>query len=359
MTLGLTLRGATLMQERRDYAQAQACLEEALASARALGDRFVIVLALLSLGRLALYQQDVQRASACFEEGLIQCRATGEKALMSVVLFHLARAELSQGHEARARTLLEEGLTIFQILGHALGIALVLGLLGQLAFQQRELSQAEAFLAESARLASEVGDRRNVARSRLLLAGVAALRGDYAAARQWYEEGLSAALEVGHTNYIAAGLKGLGCVAAAQGLSTWAALLWGTAEPLRESRSVAIPPAIYARMVAVVRSQLSEPAFEEARARGRTITPTQALASPEAFAPQAAPASHPSSPAGLTAREVEVLRLVAQGKTDAQIAEQLVISPRTVNWHLTAIYSKLGVSSRAAATRYALDHALV
>ena len=67
----------------------------------------------------------------------------------------------------------------------------------------------------------------------------------------------------------------------------------------------------------------------------------------------------PTSPAGLTAREVEVLCLVAQGLSDAQVAEQLVISPRTVNWHLTSIYSKIGVSSRSAATRYALEHSLV
>ena len=64
-------------------------------------------------------------------------------------------------------------------------------------------------------------------------------------------------------------------------------------------------------------------------------------------------------PDGLTAREVDVLRLVAQGLADAQIAEQLVISPRTVNSHLTSIYSKIQVSSRAAATRYAMDHRLV
>ncbi len=67
----------------------------------------------------------------------------------------------------------------------------------------------------------------------------------------------------------------------------------------------------------------------------------------------------PIYPAGLTAREVEVLRLVAQGLTDAQVAEQLVISPRTVNFHLTSIYGKIGVSSRSAATRYALEHRLV
>jgi DNA-binding NarL/FixJ family response regulator len=64
-------------------------------------------------------------------------------------------------------------------------------------------------------------------------------------------------------------------------------------------------------------------------------------------------------PDGLTAREVEVLRLLAQGWSDAQIAEHLVISPRTVNTHLTSIYRKLQVTTRSAATRYAIDHQLV
>ena len=82
--------------------------------------------------------------------------------------------------------------------------------------------------------------------------------------------------------------------------------------------------------------------------------------STEAWQPPAPPArGTPPAPAGLTGREVEVLRLIAQGWTDAQIAEQLVISARTVNHHTTSLYSKLGVSSRAAATRYALEHHLL
>jgi len=66
-----------------------------------------------------------------------------------------------------------------------------------------------------------------------------------------------------------------------------------------------------------------------------------------------------SSSTGLTAREMKVLHLVAKGLSDTQIAKQLVISPRTVNWHLTTIYSKLGVSSRIAATRFAIEHHLI
>jgi len=60
----------------------------------------------------------------------------------------------------------------------------------------------------------------------------------------------------------------------------------------------------------------------------------------------------------LTAREREVLRLLARGLSNAQIAEELIVSLLTVKAHLRSIYSKLGVTSRSAATRYALEHHL-
>jgi DNA-binding NarL/FixJ family response regulator len=64
-------------------------------------------------------------------------------------------------------------------------------------------------------------------------------------------------------------------------------------------------------------------------------------------------------PDKLTPREVEVLRLLSQGFSNAQIAEQLIISPRTIHAHVRSIYSKLGVTSRAAATRSAIEHKLL
>lgn len=70
------------------------------------------------------------------------------------------------------------------------------------------------------------------------------------------------------------------------------------------------------------------------------------------------PSARAAAPGGLTAREAEVLQLVAQGLTNAQVAAQLSLSPLTVNAHLRSIYSKLDVGSRAAATRYALEHGL-
>ena len=62
---------------------------------------------------------------------------------------------------------------------------------------------------------------------------------------------------------------------------------------------------------------------------------------------------------GLTAREVEVLNLVAAGLMNRQIAERLGVSTRTVDAHLRSIYAKLDVKSRSAATRYAVDHGMV
>ena len=60
----------------------------------------------------------------------------------------------------------------------------------------------------------------------------------------------------------------------------------------------------------------------------------------------------------LTAREVEVLRLLAQGLSNKKIAEQLVLSPHTVSGHIQSIFGKLALNTRSAATRYALEHHL-
>ena len=90
------------------------------------------------------------------------------------------------------------------------------------------------------------------------------------------------------------------------------------------------------------------------------MTPEQAVAA-KGQKPPPTPtrkAPPPTYPAGLTAREVEVLRLLADGLTDVQIADKLVLSPRTVHAHISSIYNKLDVTSRSAATRYAIEHHL-
>ena len=70
-------------------------------------------------------------------------------------------------------------------------------------------------------------------------------------------------------------------------------------------------------------------------------------------------ARRPERPAGLTAREVDVLRLAAQGLSSRQIAQRLVISPKTARNHIEHIYLKIGASSRASASLFAMRHGLL
>jgi DNA-binding NarL/FixJ family response regulator len=118
--------------------------------------------------------------------------------------------------------------------------------------------------------------------------------------------------------------------------------------------------------LAAAHSRLDEASWETAFAKGLAMSFEEAYeyaisVEEQPTTPASAVVTRPpphEHPAGLTPREVEVLRLVAAGMTTARIAKELFLSPRTVDTHLSSIYHKLGVSSRSAATRFALEHGL-
>jgi DNA-binding CsgD family transcriptional regulator len=203
------------------------------------------------------------------------------------------------------------------------------------------------------------------------------VQGDDLAARALYEESLTIFKELEDPRGMASCLQGWARMVARQGEAVWAARLWGAAQSLREASHPRDPlPLILpdehtdeTQWVTTARTHLGEQAWALALAEGRMMTPEQALAAqgqpllpkPPRAKPKTNAQNRPGStyPNGLTEREVEVLRLLAQGLTDAQISQVLGISPRTVNAHLRSIYRKLGVTSRTAATHYAIQQKLV
>ena len=350
---------------RGDTAGAHSLLEEALALFREVDDKEFAAYSLFSLALLANSQGEYARACALYEEGLALFREIQHKRGIANILSQLAQSLfVSQGDQARVRSLLVESLTLSREIGFKEGIAASLLYLGQLARSQGDLATARSEAEESVVLYKEMGHRHGTAESLAVLGKVLAAEGDYATARGLYEESLVLSGELGEKWLIAACLVGLGEVVAAQQKLAWAAQLWGAADALRDAIGVPIPPvelADYERSLSAARVHLGERAFAAAWAQGRSMTPEQSLA---AKGQKPAPPTTttisppPTYPAGLTAREVEVLLLVAGGLTDVQVAEKLVISPRTVHAHISSIYSKLGVTSRSAATRYAIEHHL-
>lgn len=220
------------------------------------------------------------------------------------------------------------------------------------------------------------GDRLRIAQALSGMAWICFMEGDYDLARTQWEESLALCKETGNLFSLADCLAGFAALAAVQSHMAWALRLLGAREALFE-KMAAVPVLgklnLHDLLPPAASAVIGVEACQAALAEGRTMTPEQALAAQGPVVvseqtaktePQPVPRDlkHPAIPhssAGLTAREAEVLCLVAQGMTNEQVAEQLVISPRTVNTHLTSIFGKISVSTRSAATRYAIDHHLV
>jgi DNA-binding CsgD family transcriptional regulator/tetratricopeptide (TPR) repeat protein len=356
-----------------DYATASQLLEEALELRREVGNKQDIAWSLNALAIFVSAQGEYSRARALLEESLALFRDLGNTRGIALVLIGLAWLLFdSQSDSMTLHSLLEEGIALLRELDDRSNIADSFILSGELALSQGDTSTARSLAEEALALTREIGDQLNTAWALAFLAKVIMLQGDQAAARAMYEEGLALAKAGNSKWHIARGLEGLAGVLAPQGNLVWAARLWGAAEALRDTMGTPIAPvyrAEYDRSVAAARDQLGVQVFTTAWSEGRNMTPEQALVAqgpvtllqsfPSAPSLTSQAKSSTTSPDGLSVRELEVLRLLATGLTDAQIAEQLVLSLHTVHAHLRTIYSKLGVTSRSAATRYAFEHQLV
>jgi predicted ATPase/class 3 adenylate cyclase/DNA-binding CsgD family transcriptional regulator len=379
-TLGRALALRFLGDEayvRGDTAAAHALFQESLTLYHELGDKWGIAGVLSALGSLTQAQGDYAQATALHTESLVLRRELGNQPEIAMSLRDLGNVARGQGEYARAKALYEESLALWRELGDKGRIARGLNLLGDLARCQGDYERAAALYDESLTIFQEVGDRWGMAVVRHNLGYVARARGDYTQAAALFAESLVRFQALGERWSIGDCLAGLAAVATRAGRQLMdaqrAARLLGAAESVHEaldpSGGMGEPAnrVEWDRTVAAARAQLDEATFAAAWEEGRAMTLEQAIA--YALEPAAAPPAvsrtvpppvpRSTYPAGLSVREVEVLRLVAQGLSDKEVADKLIVSPRTVGNHLQSIYSKLGVSSRAAATRFALDHHLV
>ena len=207
---------------------------------------------------------------------------------------------------------------------------------------------AASQLEESLALSRELGDHWNTAFSLYILGMIELQRGDLERGEALIEECVPIGRGLEYIFLLAHVLLGRGLVAALRGRPARAARLWGAAEPLRERLGLALSRFElvdfgYERNLAAVRSALSESTFEAAWAEGRAMSPEQA------FEYALGEPAHEENAHPLTRRELEVLRLVARGMSNQEIAATLVLSEHTVHRHVSNVLGKLGVSSRAAA----------
>ncbi len=346
-----------------------ALAEESLALLRREGHPWWTAYFLIVLARAASFQHEYARASQLFEESLALLRTLGYPGDIAWPLLYMAHDLIIQGEYTRARPLLEEGLALCRKADSKGGLAYAHSLLGQVAFEQGDVASASSHFTESLRINQEVGHRQSVARSFFFLASVMALQEDYVQAHTLYEEGLTIAIPLEHRGLIASCLEALAIVVTAQGQPAWAARLWGAAQTMHQDRNASLPQAMHARdeqAQTTARAILGEKAFTAALEEGRTMSPQQALTAQEPVSLTRQVTTAPASSHGktrfpnqLTRRETEVLRLVAEGLTDAQIAQKLVLSSGTVSWYVRSICGKLSVSSRTAATRAAIEQHLL
>lgn len=341
------------------FSEARTLIEQSISLSRETDDTWLLGHAQDSLSRLAWKLGDIETTRALAEQGL-QLAPLGEIRAQISPRKILATVALVQGDYSRAAELAQELLTTSQEVNDRESEFSALFTLGTVALRQGDYVQASALYNTCLNIASEIGSARNSSMALARLGEIACEQGNYALATEYYQKSLSLAGAFEDKEVVGVTLLGLARVAKAEKHYWRAAHLLGAAMACINIHTDldALARLAYERDVAALKSYLGEEAYTQAQEDGIRMTPEQVLTMPEPAQTDALNVS-PMYPDGLTEREVEVLRLVASGLTDAQVAAQFVISPRTVQGHLRSIYSKIQVNSRSAATRYAIERKLL
>jgi DNA-binding CsgD family transcriptional regulator len=242
---------------------------------------------------------------------------------------------------------------------------MVLGELGDTRLLMGDVAEAVLLLDEALALLRRTESAVGIAVTIGERAHAARMQGDQALAAHLFAESITVAAEIGSERLLLGAVAGLAGVALALGQPERAVCLLGAVEALRVTSGLGRMPhaAHTARILAEVRTSLPEPAFATAWEEGRHLSVAEAVAEAGAIVASTLEPAQPlpgeATSFGLTARELDVLRLLVEGHSDRQIGEALFIGARTVQTHVANLFAKLGVNTRAEAAAVAVRRGLV
>jgi len=331
-------------------------------------------------GFLTHRQNLFEQATAYLNQSLALFRQTGDHEGVARVLLNLGWVAFCQGDLALATPLLEETLNLTRQYDDKPCLAASLSYLGLVALVEGKYEQAEPLCRESVKICQEADSNQYLGWALCSLGAVALFQAEFEQAEELFRESLAQLERVGDKMIVTYDVLGLAVAELLQGRVQRAMHLFGAAEALREAIGITLLPIFkqpYELALIFTATLWEEARIIEVWAEGHAMTLNEALDFEKAnvdpedpnFVPEIKPSLPQSGeksvmgkkaqplglPYGLTPREVEVLKLLAEGLTNAQIAERLVLSTLTINTYLRTIYGKLGVSSRSAATRRTLD----
>ena len=358
---------ANLLEKTGGYAIAGDYCEEALAIARAAGEEYLVA-DLLQIRAVILVRQGQPGAALpLIEQGLGLARRLGAPHLTGRLVSARVFAAYAEGDQAGAARDAAESLWLFRQAGDRLQVGALLGNLGNIELSAGDLDGARRHLAESLDTFRALDDRDGIVYETFNLGLSEYLGGSPDAAEALFGESLDLARRMGMRSNAAYALIGLALVGRGGADPGWSARLHGAADQALADLGHALQP-LEGRLADQdrqrLRAAIGAAAFEAEYAAGRTLDPAQVLAAlgrTDAAAGQARTAheAQPGMQAVLTPRELDVLRLVAQGLSNPDIAGRLYLSQHTVHRHLANILRKLGLSSRSAAAAWGVRAGLV
>jgi predicted ATPase/class 3 adenylate cyclase/DNA-binding CsgD family transcriptional regulator len=348
--------------------------EEALAIAQAAGDDHLVAELMYERAWILLSRGQQRAALPTIEHGLgLACRL-GELHLTARLLTARSYAAYAAGDQAAAADDAAEALQLFRQAGDRLQVRQLLNSLGAYELSAGELDAARGHLAESLDIARELNERDGIAIATLNLGLAEHLGGSPAAAKVLFAESLELSRRMGRKRIMAYALLGVALAGRGGADPGWSARLHGAVDQALADLGHAVEP-LEARLADLDRQRLhtamGAEAFEAEYAAGRTLDLTRAAhqalhgmqpgreEQPARVPVSEADAGSPDAATVLTPRERDVLKLVAQGLSNPEIAQRLFLSEHTVHRHLANIRHKLGLSSRAAAAAWGVRTGLV